>query len=130
MGDELLKVVAARLQAGSRDVDRLFRLGGDEFAILMPAMTSEQADKACRTLSKSLARTIGLSKCEVSIGASFGIKLVEDGETTCDAALSAADAALYHAKSFGPGSVVSASTLRSSRSPDVAKPLTVARRTA
>ncbi|WP_092993868.1 diguanylate cyclase [Rhizobium sp. NFR07] len=106
MGDELLKVVASRLQAGTRDADRLFRLGGDEFAILMPGRTVEQADKACRDLSKSLSRTIGLSRCEVAIAASFGVKSVGSAETTCDAAIGAADAALYHAKSFGRGSVV------------------------
>jgi diguanylate cyclase (GGDEF)-like protein len=112
IGDELLKVVASRLRAGTRDGDRLFRLGGDEFAILMPDLTAEQADKACRDLSRSLSRTIGLSKCEVSIGASFGIELVTGRETTCDAALGAADAALYHAKSFGRGSVVMADGMR------------------
>jgi diguanylate cyclase (GGDEF)-like protein len=113
MGDELLKVVASRLQAGTRDIDRLFRLGGDEFAILMPGMTTEEADKACRDLSKSLSRAIGLSECQVTIAASFGIKFVNGDETTCDAALGAADAALYHAKSFGRGSVVIADGMRS-----------------
>jgi predicted signal transduction protein with EAL and GGDEF domain len=79
----------------------------------MPKVSKEDADKACRDLSKSLSRTIGLSKCEVSIAASFGIQLVETAEITCDAALGAADAALYHAKSFGRGSVVSADDMAS-----------------
>ncbi|WJH38126.1 diguanylate cyclase (plasmid) [Aliirhizobium terrae] len=112
IGDELLKVIASRLQIGTRDIDRLFRLGGDEFAILMPGMTTEQADKACRDLSKSLSQAIALSRCEVTIAASFGVKFVSGRETSCDAAIVAADAALYHAKSFGHGSVVVADGMR------------------
>ncbi len=111
MGDELLKVVASRLQAGTRETDRLFRLGGDEFAILMPDMDAEEAENVCRGLSRSLSRRICLPDCEVSIGASFGIEQVRGKDVACDAALRAADAALYHAKSFAPGSVVSAANV-------------------
>jgi diguanylate cyclase (GGDEF)-like protein len=110
MGDELLKVVAARLRLGTRKADRLFRLGGDEFAILMPSISMADAEEVCRRLSKSLSQTIS-SKCDISIAASFGISEVMDKATTCDAALNAADAALYHAKSLGRGSVVTASNM-------------------
>jgi diguanylate cyclase (GGDEF)-like protein len=106
LGDELLKIVASRLRDNTRDSDRLFRLGGDEFAILMPDMPADRAEKICLRISKSLARRMELSKGEVAIAASFGIKTIEKGETSCDAAFGAADAALYHAKSFGGGSVI------------------------
>ena len=115
MGDELLKAVSARLKAGTRDADRLFRLGGDEFAILMPEVSAIEAEKICQDLSKSLAQPVGLSKGEVSIGASFGIKLVDKGAISCDSALSAADAALYHAKTSLRGSAILASNLPPAR---------------
>jgi diguanylate cyclase (GGDEF)-like protein len=105
-GDELLKVVASRLRTEMRGADRLFRLGGDEFAIFMPGISATAAEKICRDLSISLSRPIALSKGEVSIGASFGIRLVEKGETSCDTALGAADAALYHAKASHRGSAI------------------------
>jgi diguanylate cyclase (GGDEF)-like protein len=127
IGDELLKAVSSRLRSGTREVDRLFRLGGDEFAILMPEVSAEKADRICRGLSRSLSRPARLSKCEVSIGASFGIRMVEGGDATCAASLGAADAALYHAKSFGRGSVVSADAMRSVPARPRPKPVSVAR---
>ncbi|MDE1995451.1 MAG: GGDEF domain-containing protein, partial [Rhizobiaceae bacterium] len=115
MGDELLKVVASRLRTGTRETDRLFRLGGDEFAILMPNISMAETEEVCRRLSASLSQPIALPKCEISIGASFGISQVADKAATCDTALGAADGALYDAKSLGRGSVVTASTVASRR---------------
>lgn len=106
VGDELLQVVAERLRSGTRGLDRLFRLGGDEFAIFMPGISTEEAREACQRLSASLAAKFQLQTCEVSIGASFGISQADESVTSCDAALKAADTALYHAKSVKRGSVV------------------------
>ncbi|TNM63892.1 sensor domain-containing diguanylate cyclase [Aliirhizobium smilacinae] len=130
MGDDLLKTVSARLRANTRETDRLFRLGGDEFAILMPEVSAIQAEGICQDLSISLARPMGLSKGDVSIGASFGIKLVEKGETSCDAALGAADAALYHAKASARGSSVLSSNLPPARPEALASIPTAIRRSA
>ncbi|MBO9171738.1 diguanylate cyclase [Rhizobium sp. L245/93] len=105
-GDELLQVVAERLRSGTRGLDRIFRLGGDEFAIFMPCISTEEAREACQRLSALLAAKFKLSICEVSIGASFGISQADERTPNCDAALKAADAALYHAKSVKRGSVV------------------------
>ena len=117
VGDELLKVVAERLREGTRETDHLFRLGGDEFAIFMPDVSSAAAEETCHKLSACLAKPIDLSKCEVSIGASFGIKLVEKGEASCDAAIGAADAALYHAKASARGGTILSANIPSSPSP-------------
>jgi diguanylate cyclase (GGDEF)-like protein len=105
-GDELLKVVATRLRQGIREADRLFRLGGDEFSILMPNLSATEAEQACRRLSASLAKPIALSTCVVSISASFGICEVTGADMSCDAAISAADLALYRAKSYGKNRIV------------------------
>jgi diguanylate cyclase (GGDEF)-like protein len=112
IGDELLKVVAERLRSGTRDHDCLFRLGGDEFAILMPDISDADAERICGQLSSSLAQPISLSKCEVKIGASFGINAVTNSATSCDTAFNTADTALYRAKSLGRGSVVMAADMR------------------
>lgn len=106
VGDELLKAVAERLRAGVRENDRLFRLGGDEFAIMMPGLPLKEAEKICRRLALTLAQPIALSGGEVLIGASFGIRQVENRQTTCDDALKSADTALYRAKAGGRGEVV------------------------
>jgi diguanylate cyclase (GGDEF)-like protein len=107
VGDELLQAVASRLKSGVRSGDIVFRLGGDEFTILMPGLTTEHADQICRGLCRALSQPVQLSAGQVTVGASFGIEVVINHDTTCDAALGAADAALYRAKSFGRGSVVS-----------------------
>jgi diguanylate cyclase (GGDEF)-like protein len=98
MGDALLKVVAERLQQNTRAEDRLFRLGGDEFTILMPGIGATEAAAACQRLATALSEPVTLGCGIVAVGASFGIRLVDDGKTSCDAALGAADGALYHAK--------------------------------
>jgi diguanylate cyclase (GGDEF)-like protein len=111
-GDQLLGIVADRLRAGTRGVDVVFRLGGDEFSILMPATTLVNAEAVCKRLSAAIAKPMVLQAGEVTIGASFGLSLIESADTSCDAALSAADAALYRAKSLGHGSVISSDACR------------------
>ncbi|SOC35572.1 diguanylate cyclase (GGDEF)-like protein [Rhizobium subbaraonis] len=111
IGDALLRVVAARLRSGTRQADRIFRLGGDEFAILMPDLSATEAEQVCNTLLAALSQPIVLPVGETSIGASFGISLVVDAGTTCDAAFNAADAALYRAKSLGRGRVAMAASI-------------------
>lgn len=129
-GDELLKAVAMRLRAGTRGVDRLFRLGGDEFTILMPTVSESQAEETCRRLSLSLAEPVTLSKGLVTIGASFGIRRVEKDEISCDAAISAADAALYHAKASARGSTILSSRIPPASATDTTPTASITRRSA
>ncbi len=129
-GDELLKAVAMRLRAGTRSVDRLFRLGGDEFTILMPTVSESQAEEICHRLSLSLAEPVSLTKGIVTIGASFGIKRVEKGEISCDTAIGAADAALYHAKASARGSTILASRIPPAPATDTAPTASITRRSA
>lgn len=106
VGDELLKAVAQRLTAGTRENDRLFRLGGDEFAILMPDVSANQAQDICHRLAISLSHPIKVAGLQLSIAASFGIRLVKEDDISCNIALADADTALYRAKFFGRGLVV------------------------
>ncbi|MDM9622634.1 diguanylate cyclase [Rhizobium sp. S96] len=109
-GDELLKQVAARLRAGTRQDDMVFRLGGDEFAILMPSVPLGEAEWRCRQLSSLLSQPYVLDGIEASVGASFGLGEVPPGAgESCDDALKRADGALYAAKAKGRGTVVASS---------------------
>lgn len=99
IGDELLKGVAQRLQSHVRKQDVIFRLGGDEFVLLMPGIALEDAEQLCRYLAAILSLPFELSECTPSVGASFGLTIVHDGNLSCDDALKLADASLYRAKS-------------------------------
>lgn len=103
VGDEVLKIVAARLQSVSRTNDWVARLGGDEFNIICPNTSARDAlnSVAARVLEK-IRQPIGLdSGIVVQIGVSIGIASIpHDAESYRDL-MAAADAALYEAKRRG-----------------------------
>lgn len=101
-GDELLRQLAAVLEAKTRKRDTLARLGGDEFGVLLEHCAPEQALRIARGLVQAVQEfdfvwetkrfTVGVSICLVSIP--------EGGETLPEV-LSAADRACYAAKDRG-----------------------------
>ena len=101
-GDELLRVVAKRLQVTIRDTDRASRFGGDEFAVLAD-VTDEPVDAAI--LAERLIATIGapfsVEGSDIRSGASVGIAIYERDHATPETLLSQADVALYQAKAEG-----------------------------
>jgi diguanylate cyclase (GGDEF)-like protein len=100
-GDELLKIVAARLVACVRAVDSVARLGGDEFAVLLEGVDGVgELDVLCQRLLVALRREIQVMGHEVVVGASIGVAVAD---RTDDAAglLRNADMAMYRAKALG-----------------------------
>jgi diguanylate cyclase len=102
-GDELLRVVAARLCGVIRGADTVGRLGGDEFVVLLQDLTFDAgpelvAERICDVLSQQ----IELADTELrtlSVTTSVGIALGQRG--TADDLLRDADLALYEAKGAG-----------------------------
>jgi diguanylate cyclase (GGDEF)-like protein len=123
IGDDLLRVVAARLRSGTRETDCLFRLGGDEFAILMPDITLADAERACHRLAEALSAPMYLPGHRLEIAACFGLGAA-DLDTTCDDAFKAADDALYRAKALGSGSVVVSASLSNPSAASATPPAT------
>jgi diguanylate cyclase (GGDEF)-like protein/PAS domain S-box-containing protein len=104
VGDDLLKQVASRLVAATREADTVARLGGDEFAIIMTHV--ERADAPAPLASRiieSLSAPFHLSGQIVEIGSSVGISVYPDDDTVVDELIRKADAALYQAKARGVG---------------------------
>jgi diguanylate cyclase (GGDEF)-like protein len=101
-GDELLKLVAARLKAAVREIDTVARLGGDEFAILLAntAQPDEAAIVAKRILASMQEATLIEGK-SIKAGLSIGIAVAPHDGATQDEILKAADRALYKAKLAG-----------------------------
>ncbi len=106
-GDDLLRQVAARLQACVRPIDLLARLGGDEFVVVLPAVTDLDAVTAVgdRVLA-ALHEPFTLAREKVRIGASVGgvVSARGLGARPTDL-LRDADAAMYEAKRAGRGRV-------------------------
>ncbi|MBE7158502.1 MAG: EAL domain-containing protein, partial [Rhodospirillales bacterium] len=104
VGDELLRQVAARIQARLRPGDRCARLGGDEFAILLSGSTGEaEAALVAGGLVREISRSFQVKGFEVSVGVSIGIALAPDHAKEADLLLRNADLALYSAKFAGRG---------------------------
>ncbi|WP_369602432.1 EAL domain-containing protein [Hahella sp. SMD15-11] len=102
VGDELLKVIAQRLEKVVGKADTVARLGGDEFTVVISKVVdmSEVVLIAEEILSQ-VARPLNLAGSTIQISTSLGITLYPDDTDDVDALLRYADLAMYHAKSLG-----------------------------
>ncbi len=108
-GDELLRLVAARIARCLRAEDTLARLGGDEFAVLLESFTTaEQVAELAQRVIGVVSAPFVLDGREALVGTSVGITLCVCGEEEAiDPAqlLRQADMALYSAKAEGRGTL-------------------------
>jgi|APLak6261680187_1056133.scaffolds.fasta_scaffold00947_1 diguanylate cyclase (GGDEF)-like protein/PAS domain S-box-containing protein len=104
-GDELLKVVAERLNVCVRPGDTVARLGGDEFVVVMADVAHEDdVAPLVRNLLGLLAHDITVAGHDVVATASVGVALYpRDGEEA-ESLLKNADVAMYRAKDLGRNS--------------------------
>jgi diguanylate cyclase (GGDEF)-like protein/PAS domain S-box-containing protein len=105
-GDELLKIVARRLQLVTRAGDTLARLGGDEFVLLIENVASVgEAIQVARRVQAQFHEPVILAETqEVFATASIGVALSGGGRSRDDV-LHDADVAMYKAKARGPGEI-------------------------
>jgi len=102
VGNQLLQLVAYRLQRALRQEDTVARLGGDEFTIAASNLHSrEEAQVVAKKITDALAKPFLLDGRDIYITGSLGIAMYpEDGEDY-DVLLRKADIAMYHAKELG-----------------------------
>lgn len=101
-GDELLCLVAERLQSSLSESDTLARLAGDEFLILLGGVQGEEsiATSASKVM-ELLSEVFTIQGLDVAVTASLGIAVSpRDGGDT-DVLLKHADLAMYRAKDSG-----------------------------
>ncbi|MHB1085344.1 MAG: putative bifunctional diguanylate cyclase/phosphodiesterase [Thiobacillus sp.] len=99
VGDQVLCIVANRLDEQLRADDFVARLGGDEFAIIMthpPA--SRAASRVARKLIAALAESFKIGQRRYAIGVSIGISVYPDDGLDANTLLRKADLAMYQAK--------------------------------
>ena len=102
-GDDVLKTIAIRLTASTRDDDTVSRHGGDEFLYLVTEVGNERdikpiAEKIISSIEMPFHITVDGVKVDASISASIGIAIFpKDGSTAHDL-IKSADKAMYRAK--------------------------------
>jgi diguanylate cyclase (GGDEF)-like protein len=103
-GDQLLIVIARRLQGCRRRGDTLARLGADEFTVLLELAAPDAAATAAAAAERILqtfSAPFTLGDREVYATASIGIALSSSGTLSPEDLLRDADIAMHRAKSLG-----------------------------
>ena len=107
VGDSVLKIITARLEASVRNEDTVARLGGDEFVVLLTGLKGslKEVTRSVRstadTLRELLAEPMFLDGQRLQVTPSIGIALLPDHGSTAADLLKRADIALYRAKDCG-----------------------------
>ncbi len=101
-GDQLLRDVAARLNAVVGEEGVSYRLGGDEFAVILNG-DREGARRLAHAIVNAMLKPFAGSDLVHHIGASVGISLYPHDALDLDTLMRRADIALYKAKHSGRG---------------------------
>lgn len=102
-GDEVLRMYGERVRREIRTADILCRYGGEEFALATINTPLEAAFAVSERICRHIAQTpFTLESGEViSLTMSAGVACLQPGISTLDELVTAADSALYDAKSAG-----------------------------
>ncbi|MFI5495079.1 putative bifunctional diguanylate cyclase/phosphodiesterase [Actinoplanes sp. NPDC051859] len=105
-GDELLRVVAARLVKALGTEHTVTRLGGDEFGLIMPGVERDDVLRLLTEARNQLTEEIVLDGIPLTIEASFGVALYPEHAADVEELSQCADAAMYQGKRGTRGIVV------------------------
>lgn len=98
-GDEVLRIIAARMGHALRNGDVVSRLGGDEFACLLQnAGGPANLQALMAKLGASIASPMQVAGQHLRLQASLGLAVSPGDGAGVDALLTSADAAMYRAK--------------------------------
>ncbi|MHB9110673.1 MAG: sensor domain-containing diguanylate cyclase [Armatimonadota bacterium] len=113
-GDQVLRWFAKMVQEDIRGSDLFCRYGGEEFALIAPDLTLADAGALARRIVRHIAGTpfVKDDGTLITITVSAGVACLSEEVTTADALVTAADQALYMAKTLGRNRVEVAETER------------------
>jgi diguanylate cyclase (GGDEF)-like protein len=100
-GDLVLQEVSRRLATAVRQGDTVARVGGDEFAAVLEGCLGNEITDVAQRILDTVAAPITVGHERVVVGCSIGIAVADDRQSTIEAMLERADAAMYEAKRRG-----------------------------
>lgn len=105
-GDQVLRDLAAVLDAEVRDLDTVARYGGEEFVVLSPHSNTETAFRIGERLRTCIADRVGAKmNPAITVTVSIGVANCPADAVRAEALLKRADDALYKAKELGKNRV-------------------------
>ncbi|VAW62831.1 diguanylate cyclase/phosphodiesterase (GGDEF & EAL domains) with PAS/PAC sensor(s) [hydrothermal vent metagenome] len=102
-GDELLKIISARLSDSIRDNDTIARLGGDEFAVLLPQSGLSGAQTCARRILNKMDAPVCINGITTESKASIGVAIYPEHGENVELLMQHADVAMYQAKKSQTG---------------------------
>ncbi len=98
-GDELLKLMGARIQSCLRKSDYVFRLGGDEFTIILNDLINDtDVIKVIQKIREKVAQPCLIKGHELYMTVSIGVSIYPDDGEDVERLVKNADMAMYAAK--------------------------------
>ena len=102
IGDQVLKQVAKRLNACTRQEDIVGRIGGDEFVVALPHPDDVHGPATvARNIVERISEPYHIADLQLHLSPSIGISLYPRHGTDLDTLIKCADAAMYEAKKAG-----------------------------
>ncbi|MHB1673656.1 MAG: diguanylate cyclase domain-containing protein [Acidobacteriaceae bacterium] len=102
VGDEVLRIVATRLQMRIRKADTVARVGGDEFMVVVSDLLQPHgAQVLAAKLAADLNEPIVMGAVRLPVGASIGLGIYPDDAQTVGELCAKADANMYQQKRHG-----------------------------
>jgi diguanylate cyclase (GGDEF)-like protein len=102
VGDEVLRIVATRLQMRIRKADTIARAGGDEFMVIVSDLLQPHGARVLAAkLAADLNEPIVLGAVRLPVGASIGLGIYPDDAQTVEELCAKADANMYEQKRLG-----------------------------
>lgn len=101
VGDEVLKVIAGRLERCARSNDTVSRFGGDEFVVLAYDCPRQGAVALVERLIKTIEEPIQIGELTLQLSASVGIATFPEDGNELSELIRLADERLYIAKKTG-----------------------------
>ena len=103
-GDQLLKMVAERLERTVGHIGLVGRLGGDEFQVILSKFNNEaQLQRLADSIITALSQSYVINGVNLTIGCSIGVALAPTHARDPETLVRNADLALYAAKGAGRG---------------------------